>query len=132
LVCSREAREDLAGVLAAKPTQVTEPTWSDDLYTCNYVYADGTVTLSVKQLEDDPTTTAYFDMLGTSLGRLPDDIHLAQGAFQAPDGSMVVRKDHTVLRVEVSQLPSGLDKGRLSAADVASAFAVTILQCWKG
>jgi hypothetical protein len=130
MICAHEAREDLAGVLAEKPTTVTPPTWVDHLYSCNYVYPEGTVTLSVKELDDAAHTTTYFDGLASDLGRLPKRIQLAQGSFETPNGSIVVRKDNKVLLVDVTKLPAGFNRPALDAFDVSSAIAVTILGCW--
>jgi hypothetical protein len=131
MICAHEAQSELAGVLATKPTRITTPTWTDHVYSCNYLYPQGTITLSVKELTDTATTTAYFDHLGATLGRLPDNIHLGQGAFQTPNGSMIVRKDFKVLLVDVSHLPNGFDQPGYTAPDVASATAITILGCWN-
>jgi len=132
MICAREAQKDLAGVLGAKPRRVTTPTWSDQLYRCDYVYPQGTVTLSVKELADTAGTTAYFDTLASTLGRLPADVNLGQGAFETPNGSLAVRKDDSVLLVDVRGLANGFEKNALTAEDVAYAIAATILQCWKG
>ncbi len=131
MVCAKEAQAEIAGVLARKTTRVTDPTWSNHVYSCDYVYPKGTVTLSVKELSDEAATTAYFDTLGTILNRLPDDVGLGQGAFQTPNGSMVVRKDFDVLFVDVAKLPKGFHAPGLTAADVASAIALTVLHCWQ-
>ncbi len=132
MICAKEGQKEIAGVLAQKATRVTGPTWSDHLYRCDYVYPQGTVTLSVKELDDEAGTTTYFDTLATILGRLPDDVPLGQGAFQTPNGSVVVRKDFDVLFVDVNQLPKGFGEPGLTAADVASAIAITVLHCWQG
>jgi hypothetical protein len=132
MICAREARVDLAGVLGLKPTRMTTPTWVGDRYSCDYVYPEGTVTLSVKQLGNAASTTAYFDALGTSLGRRPGDLGLGQGAFQVPDGSIVVRKDFEVLQVDVTKVSQTFGKAKLTPSAVASTFAVTILGCWQG
>ena len=130
MICERAAQREIAGVLGRTPTRVTKPTWSNHVYSCDYVYPMGTVTLSVKELADTAGTTAYFDTLGTILGRLPDDVPIGQGAFQTPNGSMIVRKDFDVLFVDVNHLPDGFQKPGLTAPDVASAIALTVLHCW--
>jgi hypothetical protein len=132
MICAKGAQAELAGVLGRKATHITDPTWSNHVYSCDYVYPQGTVTLSVKELDDKAGTTSYFDTLGTLLGRLPDDVPIAQGAFQTPNGSMVVRKDFKVLFVDVGHLPDGLNQPGLTAPDVASAMALTLLHCWQG
>jgi hypothetical protein len=132
MVCAREAQHDIAGVLAIKPIAVTTPTWTDHLYSCTYRYPSGSFTVSVKQLTDRPSTVNYFTELGTTLNRLPDNVPMGDGAFLAPNGSMVVRKDNNVLDVDPSKLPARFTKLQLSPADVASSVAMTILGCWKG
>lgn len=130
MICERAAQREIAGVLGRTPTRVTKPTWSNHLYSCDYVYPMGTITLSVKELDNTAGTTDYFDTLGTILGRLPDDVPIGQGAFQTANGSMIVRKDFDVLFVDVNHLPKGFDKPGRTAADVASAIALTVLHCW--
>jgi hypothetical protein len=132
MVCADEAQEDIAGVLALKTTAVTTPTWSDSLYSCTYQYPEGSFTLSVKELPDHAATTAYFDGVGMSMGRMHDDVPLGDGAFATPNGSMVVRKDNLVMVVDATHLPPALGKQKLAPADVAETVAVTILGCWKG
>ncbi len=130
MICERAAQREIAGVLGRTPARVTKPTWSNHLYSCDYVYPMGTITLSVKELDDTVGTTDYFDTLGTVLGRLPDNVPIGQGAFQTANGSMIVRKDFDVLFVDVNRLPDGFNKPGLTAADVASAIALTVLHCW--
>lgn len=132
MVCAREAQRDIAGVLGIKPTAVTKPTWVDHLYSCTYRYPSGSFTVSVKQLEDRPTTIAYYDQMGTALSRAPDKIPMGNDAFLAPNGSMVVRKDNNVLEVDASEMPARFSKLKLTPSDVASSVAMTILGCWKG
>jgi hypothetical protein len=132
MVCAPEAQRDIAGVLAIKPAAVTTPTWSDHLYSCTYRYSSGSFTVSVKELPDRASTISYFDTLGTTLNRLPDDVPMGDAAFLTPNGSMIVRKDNNVLDVDGSKLPVRFAKLHLSPADVASSVAMTILGCWKG
>ena len=132
MVCAREAQRDIAGVLAIEPAAVTKPTWRNRLYACTYQYPTGSFTVSVKQLADRPTTIRYFNELGTTLNRLPDDVPMGDGAYLTPNGSMIVRKDDNVLDVDAAKLPVQFSKLRLSPADVASSVAMTILGCWKG
>ena len=132
MVCTKEARGEVAGVLGVKPTTVTKPTWVDHLYSCTYQYPSGSFTVSVKQLADRPTTISYFDELGTTLSRLPDNVPMGDGAFLTASGSMIVRKDNNVLEVDASKLPAKFSKLKLTPADVASSVAMTILGCWNG
>lgn len=132
MVCAGEAQRDIAGVLAIKPTSITKPTWIDRVYSCTYHYPTGSFTISVKQLRDRPSTITYFNDLGATLNRLPENVPLGDGAFLTPNGSAIVRKDNNVLQVDASQLPARFAKLQLVPANVASAVAMTILGCWKG
>ena len=132
MVCAGEAQHDIAGVLAIKPVAVTKPTWANQLYSCTYQYPTGSFTVSVKQLADRAATIQYFNALGTTLNRLPDDVPMGDGAFLTANGSMIVRKDNNVLDVDAAKLPAQFSKLHLSPADVASSVAMTILGCWKG
>jgi hypothetical protein len=132
MVCAHEAQSDIAGVLGVKPTKVTLPTWVDHLYSCRYVYPDGVMTLSVRELDSAADTTSYFDGLATTMGRRPDNLPIGEGAFITTDGSVVVRKDYKVLTVDASQLPAAFGTLALVPTDVSTAVAMTVLGCWSG
>ena len=104
MICADEAQEDIAATLGVKPARVSTPTWSGRLYSCNYEYADGVISLSVKELSDAGATTGYFEGLAKDLGQPPGGISLGEGAFATPT-QIVVRKDFMVLDVNVSDLP---------------------------
>lgn len=129
MICADEAREDIESALGQKVTKPLEPTWTNQLYSCAYVFAQGTMVLSVKELVDERGTRAYFDEVVSSLGqrRL---FELGEEGFQANNGSVVIRKDNKVLDVDVTGLPARL--GAYSRPDVGSTVAITIMGCWTG
>jgi hypothetical protein len=57
---------------------------------------------------------------------------LGQGAFQATDGSVVVRKDWKVLVVDSSGLPGQFGVPATSSGNVALRVSYQILGCWAG
>jgi hypothetical protein len=132
MVCAAEAQTEIQLGLGAQPTHVTAATWIDHVYSCQYVYPNATITLTVKELDSAAQTARYFNDLGQRLGRRPDRIAIGQGAFLTTNGSMVVRKDWKVLDVDVSQLPASFGQPPQSASDVAVSVAATILTCWSG
>jgi hypothetical protein len=132
MICARDAQDALGVNLGITPVQVTTPTWSGHLYSCQYVYSTGAVTLSVQELDNAKETTTYFDGFGTRLGRRPGRLAVGQGAYVTTDGSIVVRKDWKVLYVDVSHLPAEFGQPPQSAADAALSIAATILSCWSG
>jgi hypothetical protein len=132
MVCSPEAQNDLASALGVASTAVTQPTWVDHVYACRYVYTDGTMALSVKELSSNAETTAYFNSLAAQLGvsrRLPG---VAQGAFVTGNGSLVLRKDYKVLYVDTSGLPEPFGSGFRTRDQAAVGVGVTLLGCWTG
>jgi hypothetical protein len=133
MICSREAQKDIAVTLGGvKPTVVTQPTWSAQVYSCTYMYTSGAVALSVKELGTKRATTSYVTSLARVLGRRPDKLPLGQGAFWTTNGSVVVRKDTKVLLVDTSHLMAGLGVPPENASDAAANIAVTVLGCWTG
>ena len=131
MVCSAKAQRELADPLGVSAT-VTPPAWTDHTYTCRYQYADGSFTLSVKELSSWAQTYAYFDMLRRTLGDTAKATGLGQAAFVTSNGSVVVRKDWKVLLVDISGLPARFGVPPTSASDVAYTVADVIMGCWAG
>ena len=131
MICSEEAQTDIAASLGVKAT-VSAPTWVDDVYTCKYVYPSGTITLSVKELDNAAETTAMYKSFATKLGRRPEVVSFGEGAFIATNGSVIVRKDFKVLHVDVSQLPEKFGQPLQDRSNVALSVAATVMTCWTG
>ena len=97
MVCASEARREISEALGLKPTKVSTPTWVAHLYSCAYVYANGSFTLSVKELSSWSQTLDYFTSLRASsahrlggqprAGRLQRDRRLGGGpqGLEGPD-----------------------------------------------
>lgn len=130
-VCANTAQSDIDRVLGVN-AQVSSPTWVGHLYTCNYVYPNGSFAMSVKELSSWPATFAYYRSLGTRYGDTGSLGNLGQGAFTTTDGSVVVRKDWKVLLVDIARLPAQFGNPATSRADVAFTIADIILGCWAG
>jgi hypothetical protein len=131
-VCSSEAEDDIQAALGIKVTKTLNPTWTDHVYACRYVYQVGTMVLSVKELPDATATAAYFTSLQSRFGASSGAAGLGEGAFIGRDGSTVVRKDFKVLSIDVSGLPEKLGQPLISRSEVAYRVAVVIMGCWTG
>ncbi len=132
MICADEARGDIQAALGAAPTKVSTPTWVDHVYACRYIYPTGVLALSVKEMSSADETTAYFNAMQAKHpggGTIPG---LGQGAYIAPNGSALVRKDFKVLWIDVSGMPAKFGNEPLSRADVAYRVAVVIMGCWTG
>ena len=131
MVCAHEAVSEIASSIEAKTVVPVRATWNNDLYACRFVYAHGAVMgLSVKELGSTAATTAYYNGLAHSLGKVRDTSIGGQRAFTTPTGSLVVRKDDKVLLVDVSKLPHVLS--RFPRSTDAQIVAEVIMDCWKG
>ena len=102
------------------------------MYSCRYVYANGAIALSVKELGTKAATVSYVSSLGRIAGRRADKLPLGQGAFWTTNGSVVVRKDTKVLLVDAANLPPTLGRWSLNPAAVADTVATAIMGCWTG
>ena len=130
MICAPEAAKDIEQVLGVK-AQVTTPTWVDHVYACDYVYPNGTMKLSVKEMSTPEETTAYFDSLAQKYGKA-QDIQFGQGAFTTKNGSTVVRKDYKVLLVDTTKLPANFGVPPDTRENVGINVASTIMGCWTG
>ena len=132
MVCAQKTQGELSALLGVTPVTAVSPRWNDHLYACPFQYANGVMTLSVKELSSWPQTLTYFRQLGTEFGNTTTLPHLGQGGFLTRDGSVVVRKDWKVLLVDISGLPAQFGKPPTSSSEVAVTAADTILGCWAG
>jgi hypothetical protein len=132
MVCAPEAQQDLASALGVATTAVSEPTWADHVYSCRYMYPNGTMALAVKELSSQAETTAYFKSLRAQLGESESLSGVAQGAFVTSDGSLVLRKDYKVLLVDTSSIPEPFGSGFKTRDQVAVGVGITVLGCWTG
>ena len=131
MVCADEGRNEIAKTVGRQITGPLVGSWRNRVYSCDYVYADNTrMALSVKQLSNQAETIAYFDALGTRLGRMHALQGLGQGAYQTANGSTVVHKDNLVLLVDVAHLPATFGTPPSPRADVSLSVAATIMGCW--
>ena len=131
IVCTDTARNEITGALGIDTTKPLAPTWSDHTYACRYVFADGSMLLSVKDLPDAAATTAWFDSLRTAAAGSTPLSGMGDGAIQEPNGDVVVRKDDAVLVVDVTALPANVGKPVRPRAVAARTVAQTVMICWK-
>ena len=131
MVCAPEAQQDLGSALGAPTTAVTTPTWADHVYSCRYMYPDGTMALSVKELSNGTETTNYFESIKRKYGTIDDLNGVGQGAWVLKNGDVVVRKDYKVLLVDVTGIPGDFAPA-MRRSDVAVSIGSVIMSCWTG
>ena len=133
MICG-EAKGDIAETLGVKPTEVTKPTWTDDVYSCTYVYPTGSFTLSVKEVDGIPAAVRYLKDLKARLGVEPGarPPSLGQASFVSTGGGIVVQKDNKVLTIDVSRLPAEFGPDHVLRGDIALGVGGVIMGCWTG
>jgi hypothetical protein len=102
------------------------------VYRCTYPFTGGPLLLSVRELADARDTTDYFAAARAAAVGSTDMPDLGDAAFATADGSVYVRKDFKVLKVDVSKLPAAVGTAPLSRADAAFLVAQLIMGCWTG
>jgi len=132
MICQPEAADEIASAVGVKTSNPPTPTWSDHVYSCRYQYPSGVMVLSIKELPDEATTTAYYTAAQHNLPNSTPEQVLGQQGFSGPDGSVYVRKDFKVLHVDVSGLADPFGDPTESRADAAFTVAAVIMSCWTG
>jgi hypothetical protein len=134
LICSAQTVQDLTDALGAPPSPRPAPTWkrATRAYSCPYRYTRGAVmTLTVRDAASPAAARTLFAARRAATAHAATLPNMGQQAFTAPDSSVTVRKDASVLTVDVSRLPATFGTPARSRADVAKLVATTVLICWK-
>ena len=133
MICQKEARADIASSLGVTATRITTPTWdrAQHLYSCTYVYPNGKIALSVKEMSSASETTTYYDAIVKKYGSVEPLIGLGQGAWVLKNDDVVVRKDYKVLLVNVEGIPKQFQP-LMKSSDAAINIAAAIMSCWSG
>ena len=131
MVCGTEGQAAISAFTNVTPAKVTTPTWAQHLYSCDYTYPTGSMGIAVKELSTAAETTAYYNSLIKKYG-LKQKFELGQGAFVAPGGEVVTRKDYKVLTVDPSKLPANFGQPPTTRANIAIGAASALMGCWTG
>ena len=131
MVCSRKAAKAI-DASTGETALVDDVSWVQHRYSCRFRYTTGSMVVSVKELSSWAETIAYYNSLASTMGVSQKIYGLGQGAFQATDGSVVVRKDWKVLVVDTSGLPAEFGVPSASSGNVALRTSYEILGCWAG
>jgi hypothetical protein len=132
MICAEEARKEIAEALGVTVRSPASAAWTAPVYRCTYPLTAGSLVLSVRELTNAADTAAYFTAeraAATGSTGLPG---LGDAAFATADGSVYVRKDFKVLKVDVSQLPGSVGAPPISRADAGEVVAQLIMGCWTG
>ena len=132
MVCSTEAQADIEEAIGVRVSSTPTSTFANHLFTCDYPYPGGTMVLTVKDLTDKATTDAYYTQSLSTVSKPRQLPGLGEGAVSDDKGSVYVRKDFKVLRVDTTGLPVSFGQPPHTRDVIAVAVAAAITLCWTG
>lgn len=132
MICAAETRADLNKALGLHTVAAGTATWVNPVYTCRYVLPAGPLVISVTETADAAATGRTFSALRGSAGPTHDVVGLGQAAYGTDDGTVVLRKDNNILRVDATSLPVQFGAQQQKRTDFAYEIASDILGCWTG
>jgi hypothetical protein len=132
MVCSTEAQADIEQATGVRVSSPPTSTFADHLYTCDYPYPGGTMVVKVKDLPDKASTDAYYSQALSTVSKPRQLPGLGEGAFSDDKGTVYVRKDFKVLRVDATGLPESFGQPPHTRDVIAVAVAAAITLCWTG
>lgn len=124
-VCEPMVGNAIVEFLAAPLPAAQHGAWAGHTYTCTYPLTGGRLVLTVDQLRSKAAATAAYSRLARATKGRTRLNGLGNAAFQAPNGTLVARKDQFVLAVDPTAAPPGVRPG-----DLAFAAVVAVMGCW--
>ncbi|WP_138731518.1 hypothetical protein [Modestobacter excelsi] len=132
MVCGADVVGDVSRALALSMPPVTDSTWADQLFTCDYSLPMGPLVLSVKESPDAAAAAEYFDGRQAELTGAAAALGLGERAFSTPTGTVVVVKDAMTLTVDATGLPEEFGANGQRRSAFAYEVASIVLGCWTG
>ena len=124
-VCQPMVGNAIVEFLAASLPAPQHGGWAGHTYTCTYPLRGGQLVLTVHQLRSKAAAkAAYHRLAAAATGRTRLN-GLGDAAYQAPNGTLVARKDQFVLDVDPTAAPPAV-----RGADLAFAAVVAVMGCW--
>jgi hypothetical protein len=99
--------------------------WAGHVYTCTYPLSGGQLVLTVTQLRNKAAAATAYSRLARAVTHRTRLNGLGNGAYQAPDGTLIAHKDQFVLDADPTGAPPGI-----RPADLAFAAVVAVMGCW--
>jgi len=126
-ICEPMVRNAVEASLGAPLPAAQQGTWAGRTYTCTYPLTGGQLVLSVDDLRTKKKAQVAYRTLNRATPRPTRLNGLGNGAFQAPDGTVVAFKDQFLLHVNPGAAPPTVGK-----SDLAFAALVAVMGCWTG
>jgi hypothetical protein len=131
--CSPRAQREIGTSLGAMPERVTDVEQSKTVSSCRYVFADGSLAISMKRFATVAAARDSFDAQARRRGRRPESPMLGEGfeTNMTTDGSIVVRSGRDLFDVDAAALPPQFGNPPQDRSLIALAAAVTVIGHWK-
>jgi len=133
MVCSAEARGNVAKILGLPSPPKASWSWNGSVYACHYALSDGTLTMSVQVYPAATAAQAGAAALAGSLDAKPIQglSNLGLPGYQSEAGAVVFAKDNMVLQVDATTMPATAGINHVRRPAFAYQMATTILACWS-
>lgn len=131
MICSAEARGDIATALGVRSIRAGVAQWHAPHYRCSYALPMGTLVLSVHEAGSPAAGAAYLTSLRQHL-HASKVAGLTEQAYSTPAGDVLLLKDGDVLHVDATGLPAVFGPQHQKRTDLAYEIASDILGCWTG
>jgi hypothetical protein len=126
-ICEPMVRNAVEASLGAPLPAAQQGAWAGRTYTCTYPLTGGQLVLSVDDLRTKKKAQTAYRTLNRAIQHPTRLNGLGNGAFQAPDGTIVAFKDQFLLHVNPGAAPPTVGK-----SDLAFAALVAVMGCWTG
>lgn len=133
MVCGKETQDNITLSLSLTTAPHSVSSWADDLFTCTYHLAGGSLVLAVKESADPAAAREYFDALQSKAGDAAPIKGLANlgfPAYETTSGSVVFLKDNMTLSADATDLPDAVGPNSVSPTAFAYQISTTVLACW--
>lgn len=133
MVCGDEIGDAVKRLFGTSAIPPRSHSWSDQLFSCTYAVAAGSLRLSVKDLTEAEPGRTYFDSLRTRLGSpalITGLENLGFPAFETTAGEVAFLKDGKTLLVDASGLSADQLPRGYSRQDTAYSIASAVIGCW--
>lgn len=132
MVCSAEAKDNVAKILGLAAAPTTSQTWDGSVFSCSYALPDGVFDMSVQVFPGPEAAQAAAKSLAGRLGAeaITGLANLGLPGYQSAAGTVVFAKDNMALHVDAVKMSAGVGTQAVPKTDFAYQMATTILGCW--
>jgi hypothetical protein len=124
-ICEPMVRNAVEASLGAPLPAAQQGAWAGRTFTCTYPLTGGQLVLAVDDLRTKKQAQSAYRSLNRATQHRTRLNGLGNGAFQAPDGTIVAFKDQFLLHVDPGAAPPTVGK-----SDLAFAALVAVMGCW--